>query len=584
MVRYVFVTCSIQLDGSAQTPMYLLKDIIRDVLDAADLQSTSPRIHLNDLIQLLKVIHAFAVCIPIPRDCPLLSNKRWKAMEHLLQDPSTGKMETHIADSSPLSLTSSSGPTQVSIGAVIASSILTFQQNVTKVFVAESSVDQSDHHDNGEGTGSPGVDGGENDQEGEAGEEEKALDPDEAPMTPSIQLLLDIVSRARYLLALENLQLQQMVLSILGNALLRLAGNDKYLLPTIHQVWTVVAHRLHLQTAWFLQRSLLQQASQSANQPARSARQRLELEQKDPSVASKLLLLTRQAEHGLSSSTSSAAPASRTSSHSQVSSMSESQMGSSVSSLYLLPSLLDLVTWMTCLSPGFVTHKLKEDCLPRVLAILFGIQDQYLNTSPAQGKPADGSDYTLDAKIRLAVLSFIEQLLDQPRLARMLRSHYRTFLWLLLPLCCASTESQAVASQAQRLYGRFEACDPVFADMLIQKIADLHGCSETQREMVITHWSMLALDPQIMQAYQAAHNIVQVPSRFGRSSDAGPPHFFAMCKSYRNHCVALVHRFATDRVLNTWIRAKHSQRNDGIVSADSWSPSTIETVQNRARV
>lgn len=360
LIRYVFSTCSIELtDASVLAPMYLLNDIISDCLDVVDQQATSTAILLSDLQQIVKVLHAFTLAIPLPAQHGVYGNKKMIDLLRLFHDKHTEEvlLKRIVEHAVPA----------VDIGQEIVSSLLLYDKNVVDLFAPYD----------------------ESSETKEVAEEPELVDDYDVPLTSNIHLLLTIITRSAFLINMDHPHIQQYVLHILANALLRLVGFEKYLLPSIHKMWATLSSKLAQLTATFMQRHVVQ----------------------------KVRSTSRLLEIGKPLSVQEARP-----------------VGND-STLHLLPGLLDLVTLLCTIAPGFIVTKLKDDCMPRVLSMLFVLQGQYQNSA---GAVSAADSHSLDVKTKLSLLAFVRNIIQENGLDRMLISYHKVLEWLIIPLCGAN--------------------------------------------------------------------------------------------------------------------------------------------------
>eukprot|EP01039_Chlorochromonas_danica_P002633 gene2633-2877_t len=241
LIDYVFTTCSIQLtatlsegerDGVAS---YLLNDVIRDTLDVIDLQSTSSTSTSSSTVsslavkQLVKVLQTFALTIPLPSTSPLApairpTAPRLLALLPLFEHAATEAWLSSLLASEEEKEEEERCSQAERIADKIVQSLTTFDDRLVAVFSVSSlpSLQQQQQ---------------EKRQEEEEEEQQQGQEEEEAPLTASIQLVMDLVERSLYLLHWPELSTQQTALQTLAHLLLRLLPHDKYLLPTIHKTW-----------------------------------------------------------------------------------------------------------------------------------------------------------------------------------------------------------------------------------------------------------------------------------------------------------------------------------------------------------
>lgn len=410
LIDYVFNTCSIQLNALSDgvhdgfvpevVPSYLLNNIIRDTLDVIDLQSTSSIASSLAVKQLVKVLQTFALTIPLPSTsslvpaiCPTAS--RLLALLPLFENAGTEAFFSSLAREEQ-EKTQFSEAEKIFDGMV--QSLTAFDDRLVAVFSVSSLPLQEEKK--------------QEEDKGEQGQEEE-----EVPLTASIQLVMDLVERALYLLHWSDLSTQQTALQTLAHALLRLLPHEKYLLPTIHKAWKVVIDKVKELTNLFWKRVRFSSTTTTAAKPC----------------AIKTLL-----------SVPSSSAVVMTEKGTESSRMKTGDDSSAeFASLLLLPRLLEVVTLMTSLCSSFVSHKVQEDCLPLFLDLLAALQHIFSSSTPSAPSSSSMDKHSLEAKVKRAIIVFLDSLLSEPRLHRMLSSYHKTLLWLLLP-CLTSQEVRNV--------------------------------------------------------------------------------------------------------------------------------------------
>jgi hypothetical protein len=428
VIQFVFRICHIRLssiDEHDEIPLFLLKDMILNTMQHMDLHSVDRSTSKSAMTGMVQVLQVLAKSIVLPvRALEAHANRLMQCFPLYFQQEFMTEVHPLLVDQSEEAIHKD----------MQLYSLVQFDKAVVSLGLfdrkyAMTSEPLQSGQRSVEQKNSKIEDGLQDDDEN---------DSDPTP-SPSIQLLMDICERCGFCLSLPSLSAQLAGVETLFAATLRLTGDDRHLLPTIHRVWTFLSMRLkHLvdtmvsrTKAQFLTSSSSLASSTSSTQHA-PTRERLEMASTslDPNprcVEGSILALMNSTDR-----------------HSQQSHFKSQDENDFDNSLYLLPSIWEYISLLVILTPKFIGMKLKDDLWPFVFAMLNVQFEKFVvNHAHQLTQTAQRSDkFRLDNKLKLALLQFMWNVLQQHVLFMISREKVKALMYLLLPWSSSNEVSE----------------------------------------------------------------------------------------------------------------------------------------------
>ncbi len=237
-------------------------------------------------------------------------------------------------------------------------------------------------------------------------------DRDDTDISPSVCLLEDICDRIGYFIMLPCLKLQSAALEVLSIALLGLSNKKSRFLPTIHRIWPFLAGALLevMEHSCAHIREWDEKMTQKSNSPIRSIE------------SHEYLLGFGGSENGLANDNFVVRHELPGSCH----------QDSSV--LYLLPSILRVVSQLVILVPDFVSTRIDNCLLPKVFTLMYTYMISYVSMGTyGVAKRRSSQKYSLDSKVKLSIIGFVKCLLVEPILFKKSKSRIKAFYFFILP-------------------------------------------------------------------------------------------------------------------------------------------------------
>ena len=277
---------------------------------------------------------------------------------------------------------------------------------------------------------------------------------DKAATTPGIQLIQDLLPRLAYFISLPQLANKVIVIEIIIAAFLRLANNETVLLPAIHNIWPSIMTQLKEQMNLFALEFTPSLVSKHGRMTGPGNYEYIEF--KETTTQERFNILLPKTEN----QSSDEGRVIRYDSNYRVS-----------NTVMLLPCLLQLFTTLTTISADFLTIKFEDDFWPVICTMLkVHFSHEVLSHVAAQQEKSK-SKFSLDVKLRIALLVFFKQVANLPNGYTILRPYIPSLVWLHVPFLLAHQVPE-VLQLGQQIYHTLFNYDATYVIAFLGCIVD----------------------------------------------------------------------------------------------------------------
>jgi hypothetical protein len=283
-------------------------------------------------------------------------------------------------------------------------------------------------------------------------DEDVDIEDSNANPTPGMKLILEILERCTYFLAQPRLGDRVLIIEIIASSFLRLSINKRVLYPAVHRIWPAIINRLKEQAHIFTASVSIPDNEYTKRKERRSS-DLLSFGQSTAPRYSSLILGQSIEQRSVEYPTIAV--------HSQ---------------MLLLPPLLELLLVTAAVCDDFLAMKFGDDVWPQLHIILrhnslidWGNMINYDQST--KHSLHDISKFSLTVKLKLALLSCINQFATLPRCSIYVKSKAKTILWFLIPFLC-SHQSKEVIELSMMGIKSFFNLDPSFGFILFNAIIE----------------------------------------------------------------------------------------------------------------
>jgi hypothetical protein len=304
-------------------------------------------------------------------------------------------------------------------------------------------------------------------------------DTDEgAKPTSGMKLILDILERCAYFLAQPKLSDRVLIIETIASSFLRLSFNKRVLYPAVHKIWPAIINRLKEQARIFI--ATVDIPENSEHKKSKKIENRssdlMSFGQSVQSKYSNLIVSDQSVEvRNINDQKSNA--------------QNNAYLPPTAQSL-LLPALLELLMITSAVCDDFLALKFQDDVWPLLQLILrhnASIDWSNLINYDHSMKHSNGiSKFSVSVKLKLSILSFINQVAINPNCSAYAKSNAKVILWFLVPYL-SSLQGKDVLELATVVMKSVFRLEPTFGFMLIDSII----------ENQVSYWDDIANDPCI---------------------------------------------------------------------------------------
>ncbi len=293
---------------------------------------------------------------------------------------------------------------------------------------------------------------------------------DKAVTSPGLQLIQDLLPRLAYFISLPQLANKVIVIEIIIAAFLRLANNETVLLPAIHHIWPSIMTQLKEQMNLFALEFTPSLVAKHGRMTGTGNYEYIEF--KEMKTQERFNILLPKAD-------------SHSSDESYVVHYNSNYRVSNT--VMLLPCLLQLFTTLTTISADFLTIKFEDDFWPVICEILKVHFSHEVFSGVETRQEKNKSKFSLDVKLKIALLVFFKQVANLPNGYTILRPYIPSLVWLHVPFLLAHQVPE-VLQLAQQIYHTLFNYDATYVMAFL-------GCIVDNNTGL---WDSITTDPRII--------------------------------------------------------------------------------------
>lgn len=292
--------------------------------------------------------------------------------------------------------------------------------------------------------------------------------------TPAMKLILDILDRCTYFLAQPILSDKILIIETIASSFLRLSLNKRVLYPAVHKIWPAIINRLKEQARIFVATADIPENNEFKKSRKTEGRSSdlVSFGLSTQPKYSNLIVLDQSIETRQN----------RTDAHTPIPSIYSQNL--------LLPPLLDLLMIAAAVCDDFLAIKFQEDIWPQLKMILrhnaFIDWSNLINLEYSSKKINEMTKFSLPVKLKLAILSFVNQIAINPSCSAYVKANAKVILWFLLPYL-SSVQVKDVTELAMEVIKSVFRLEPTFGFILIRTII----------ENQVSFWNDITNDPCI---------------------------------------------------------------------------------------